>query len=90
MSRKFSKEIKEQAISLVEEHGVKSTQVVKELGIGKTTLEKWLRDYRTTESNGLTVNEKSELKQLREEVRILKVEKDLLKKATVYFAKYSE
>ena len=90
MGRKISNEIKEEAIKLVEEHGVKGTQVAKELGIGQSTLDKWLKEYRTSVSNGLTVDEKSELKRLRKENRELKLEKELLKKATVYFAKHSE
>ena len=40
MARKISKEIKEEAIRLVEEHGVKGVQVYKELGIGRSTLDK--------------------------------------------------
>lgn len=90
MGRKINEEIKTEAIKLVEEHGVKPTQVAKEMGVGKSTLEKWLKEYRTSESNGLTISEKAELKRLRSENRILKIEKDLLKKATVYFAKHSE
>lgn len=90
MGRKISKEIKEQAIKLVEEHGVKAVQVSKELGVGQSTLDRWLKEYRTSTSNGLTVDEKSELKRLRKENRKLKLEKELLKKATVYFAKHSE
>jgi transposase len=90
MGRKIDPEIKAEAIRLVEEHGVKAVQVAKELGIGNTTLEKWLKAYRTTNSNSLTVDEKAELKKLRAENRTLKIEKDLLKKATVYFAKNSE
>ena len=89
MGRKISNEIKEEAIKLVEEHGVKGTQVAKELGIGQSTLDKWLKEYRTSVSNGLTVDEKSELKRLRKENRELKLEKKKLKKATVYFAKQS-
>ncbi len=45
-----------------------------------TTLDKILKEYRASESNGLTVDEKAELKKLREENRILKLEKELLKK----------
>ena len=90
MRRKISEEVKEEAIKLVESHGVKVAQVATELGIGRSTLEKWLKEYRTISSNGLTVDEKSELKKLREENRILKLEKELLKKATVYFAKQSQ
>lgn len=87
---KIDLSIKEEAIRLVEEHGVKRQQVIKELGIGRSTLDKWLKEYRTKESNGLTVDEKAELKRLRKEVRELRIEKELLKKATVYFAKRSE
>jgi len=90
MRKKISEEIKQEAIKLVEHNGIKLVQVCKEFGIAKSTLDKWLKEYRTTNSNGLTVNEKAELKKLREENRILKLEKELLKKATVYFAKHSE
>ena len=90
MRKKLSQEIKDEAIRLVEQHGVKHAQVASELGIGKSTLDKLLKEYRTSESNGLTIDEKAELKKLREENRILKLEKELLKKATVYFAKHSE
>ena len=88
--KKISAETKEQAIRLVVEHGVAVPQVAKEFGIGRSTLEKYLKAYRSTASEGLTVDEKSELRRLREENRTLKLEKELLKKATVYFAKQSE
>lgn len=88
--RKIDDSIKQEAIRLVEEHGVKGVQVAKELGIGKSTLDKWLKEYRTKESNGLSIDEKSELRRLRKEVRELRIEKELLKKATVYFAKNSQ
>jgi transposase len=90
MAKRITAELKAEAIKLVDEHGVKITQVVKELGIGRSTLEKWLKEYRTTTSNGLSADEKAELKQLRAENRTLKIEKELLKKATVYFAKQLE
>ena len=88
--RKIDESIKIEAIRLVEEQGLQGSQVSRELGIGRSTLDKWLKDYRTKNSNGLSVDEKSELKRLRKEVRELRIEKELLKKATVYFAKHSE
>ena len=90
MGRRFSRAFKDEAIKLVEVNGVRVVQAASELGMGRSTLEKWLQEYRNSQSNGLTVSEKSELKQLREENRKLKLEKELLKKATVYFAKHSE
>ena len=90
MGKRFSQDFKDEAIKLVEEHGVQVSQAASELGIGRSTLEKWLRSYRESDSNGLTISEKAELKRLREENRKLKLEKELLKKATVYFAKNSQ
>ena len=87
--RRFSAEFKDEAIKLVEVTGVKVGQAAAELGIGRSTLEKWLHAYRNSETNGLSISEKAELRKLREENRLLKMEKDLLKKATVYFAKNS-
>lgn len=90
MGKKISESVKQEALKLVEEHGVKIGQVCKELGISRPTLDRWLKEYRTVASNGLSVDEKAELKRLRKEVKTLKLEKDILKKATVYFAKHSE
>jgi len=90
MGKNISEAVKQEALKLVEEHGVKIVQVCKELGISRPTLNRWLKEYRTVASNGLGVDEKAELKRLRKENRTLKLEKELLKKATVYFAKHSE
>ena len=90
MGKKISEAVKQEAIKLVEEHGVKIVQVCKELGVSRPTVDRWLKEYRTSSSNGLTADEKAELKRLRAENRTLKLEKELLKKATVYFAKHSE
>ena len=90
MGKRIKESVKQAGIKLVEEHGVKICQASKELGISRGTLDRWLREYRTMESNGLTIDEKAELKSLRAEVRTLRIEKELLKKATVYFAKHSE
>jgi transposase len=90
MGKKISESVKQEAIRLVEGHGVKVVQVCKELGVSRPALDRWLKEYRTSASNGLTIDEKAELRRLRAENRMLKLEKDLLKKATVYFAKHSE
>ena len=90
MPRKISEEIKLEAVKLIEEHGLSRRKVCEDLGIGGSTLDKWLKQYRNSASNNLSVDEKAELKALRKENRLLKLEKELLKKATVYFAKHSE
>lgn len=90
MAKRVSPEIRAEALRMVEEQGMKHSQVIKELGIAPATLSKILKEYRTIASNGLTIDEKAELKKLRAKVKELEIEKDLLKKATVYFAKHSE
>ena len=90
MKKQISEAVKQEAVKLVEEHGVKIGQVCKELGVSRSSVDKWLRAYRTSASNGVSIDEKAELKRLRAENRRLKLEAELLKKATVYFAKHSE
>ena len=48
MAKKISEEIRNEAIRMVEEHGFKHAQVIKELGIAPSTLSKILKEYRIT------------------------------------------
>lgn len=85
--KKFSEEYKLEAVKLVEEQGLKSSEVSKDLEIGKSTLDKWIKLYRSTKPKSLnSINEQEELRQLKAENHKLKLERDLLKRATVFFA----
>ena len=85
--RKFSEEYKIDAVKMVVENGLKTSQVSKDLGIGQSTLDKWVKDYRLrTEPIATKVNDKEEIRRLRAENQKLKLERDLLKKATLFFA----
>jgi transposase len=85
--KKFSEEYKKEAVEMVEVTGLQATQVAKDLGIGRSTLEKWIREYRDMKTpQSVSLNEREELKRLREENHKLKLERDLLKKAAVFFA----
>lgn len=87
-NRKFSEEYKKEAVRLVLEQGIPRSQACIDLGIGRSTLEKWLSAYRAAEQpETITEDERSELKRLRKENIILKMERDILKKATAYFAR---
>jgi len=64
-------------------------QTAKDLGLQPNTLYNWVKRYRSealASSTGMTVEQ--ELAQLRREVAQLKEERDILKKATAYFAKH--
>jgi transposase len=66
--------------------------VAKELGIGASTLQRWHSQMggHVQKAEELSPNERSELKRLRRENRRLKEEREILKKATAFFAQESE
>jgi transposase len=64
--------------------------IAKELGMANTTLKAWVEASRPKPDIPLTDDERSELKRLRKHVRELEMEREVLKKATAFFAKYSE
>ncbi len=65
------------------------TRVAGDLGVSVETLRAWVRqdDVDGGRRDGLTTEEREELRQLRRENRLLKMERDVLKKAAVFFAK---
>jgi len=92
--KKYTREFKQDAIRLVTEQGYKQTEAAKNLGIDRSMLVRWMREFRADESeafrgNGKLTAEQEELRRLREENRRLKMERDILKKATAFFAKES-
>ena len=89
--RSFTREFKLAAVKKVLEKGLSFTEVARELGIRDTLIHNWRRAF---EADGSLQSEilnspsmDSELRRLREENRQLKIERDILKKATAFFAK---
>ena len=92
MRREYSKEFKRDAISLVIDQGYKKTESAKSLGIHPTLLSRWIKEFELDAGDafrgrGKLKPEQEELRQLREEVKRLKMEKEILKKAALFFAK---
>ena len=87
---KYTAEFKAEAVKLVTDEGYSISQAARNLDINANMLARWKQQL-TGESakSQLPVDEQEELKQLREEVRQLKLEKEILKKATAFFAKES-
>lgn len=65
--------------------------VARDLGIGETSLGNWVRQARIDrgEKPGLTTSERAELVELRREVNKLRMERELLKRATASWVKES-
>lgn len=84
----FTEDFKREAVRLSYESGLRLEQVALDLGIGRSTLVTWRRDFRDAApvSASEDTSEK-ELSRLRREVQILKAERDLLKKATAFFVR---
>jgi transposase len=90
--RKYSKEFKLDAISLVTEQGYAIAEAARSLDISANVLGRWIREFRDKESDafrgqGKLTEGQSEIRRLREEVKRLTTEKEILKKATAFFAK---
>lgn len=92
MAKRYSEEYKAEAVKLVTVQKLAVGQAAADLGVGKSTLDKWVRVHRERKVAGveITPSELEELKRLRKENRILREEHAILKKAAAYFAKDSQ
>jgi len=86
--KQYPKEFKEEAVALVREQGYSVAEAAKSLGITTNMLYKW-KDKIDAEREGkmLVEDERAELMRLRKENKALRMEKDILKKASAFFAK---
>ena len=90
--RKFTAEFQAGAVRLVLDEGKTVGAVARELDLTPSSLGKWVSQARADRSHGktgLTTAEREELARLRKENRILQEERDILKKATAFFARQS-
>jgi len=92
--RRFSAEYKAETVRLIQRSGTSIGQMALELGIGETALRRWVEQAEVEAGRGpeaaLKRNEREELVELRRENRRLRLEREILKKATAFFAKESE
>jgi transposase len=89
--RQFSDEFKAGAVRLVLDEGKTVSAVARDLDLTVSALSGWVRQAqadRTKGKTGLTTEERQELAHLRKEVRELKIEREILKKAAAFFAKH--
>lgn len=93
---KYTLEFKQDAAKLVIEKGYTHEQAAKNLGVSESALGRWVRAERGTASvfqpkkTLLNLNSQDELTRLRKENEQLRMEREILKKAAVFFAKEVE
>jgi len=86
--RRYTEDFKREAVALITEQGYKISEAARSLDIGANLLGRWRREFEEEASGArLSVDEREELKRLRRENRMLRMEKEILKKASQYFAK---
>ncbi len=87
---RYPEEFKAEAVQLARSSPERSIrQLAYELGIADQTLRNWVRQAQINrgEREGLSIEERKELRRLRKENRILREEREILKKAAAFFAK---
>ena len=89
--RAFTKEFKAETVRLVREGGRSIPEVARDLDLTESALRAWVRQAEVDSGQGsrseLTTAEREELQRLRREVKALRMEREILKKAAAFFAK---
>ena len=85
--KKHTEDFKRETVRIALTSGLSRERVASDMGVGKSTLHKWIAQYRPSD---VVIEPQADLarenERLRLENRILKEERDILKKATQFFA----
>ena len=88
--KRYTPEFIAEAVRLVAESETPIATLARELGVAPKTLRTWVGRARPQPSVPLTEDERAELGRLRRELQQVRQERDILKKATAFFARQSE
>jgi transposase len=86
----YPPQFKAEAVELVRSSDKSISQIAKDLGVSANSLRNWVKQAQKIdqgERQGLTTEERKELRRLRRENSVLKQERDFLKKAAAFFAR---
>jgi transposase len=85
----YPPEFKAEAVELVQSSGRSISQIAKDLGVSGTSLRNWVKQAQIDqgERQGLTTEERQELRKLRKENKVLRQEREILRKAAAFFAR---
>ena len=96
VKKRYSKQFKQEAVRLLETDPRPAAEIARELGIDFSMIYRWKRELGRrspnveTVADALSPNEREELRRLRRENAELREEREILKKATAFFAKHSK
>ena len=93
--RQYSREFKVQAVNMITEQGLSVSEVARDLGVHPSVIQNWKKKLATEGNqafpgNGRLTGEQERIRALEQEVRKLRMERDILKKATAFFANQSK
>jgi len=89
--KKYPKEFKLDAVSLVLDQRYTRAEAARSLGINQNMLGRWIKEHKSEggqsfRGNGKLSPEQEQIRDLKSQVKRLELEKEILKKATVFFA----
>ncbi len=93
--RKYSKEFKLEAVRLATQPGTSTAEIADNLGVHRSQINAWQRQfeadgYQAFPGNGRLKPDDEEIRKLRRELKQVRDERDILKRATLFFAKESQ
>ncbi len=91
--RKFTKEFKLSAVYLMLSKTMRPVDIAKMLDVDRQTIYRWVKEFKQNGESAFDekrVTDKQELRKLQKELADLKMENEILKKATAYFAKRNQ
>lgn len=92
MAQKHTEEFRQEAVCIALTSSLSGRQVAEDLGVGFSTLAKWIQRSRSSDDfpPQSDIDLAKEVERLRKENRLLKEEREILKKATVFFVEQSK
>jgi transposase len=87
MATRYTEEFRRDAVRIATNSGLTRPQIVSDLGVGLSTLNKWVQKHQHDDlMSGPDEDVEKENARLRKEVRVLREEREVLKKAAIFFA----
>ena len=87
MATSYTEEFRRDAVRIATTSGLTRPQIASDLGVGLSTLNKWVQKHQHEDlMSGPHEDVEKENSRLRKEVRLLREEREILKKAAIFFA----